>query len=362
MNYFKDGVPVKRLIEIVFSLLLGILSYVIINYVYIFVREIIVIDKKWFYLISIFISVIIAIIFYLFLTNKILNYALKKIHIIEEKIAKMSLKEIIISVTGILVGLIVANLIGLAVRQYEYIGTIVVVILNIILGYLGYKVAQIKKEEIVFFKFSQNPNKEAVTISGKAKILDTSVIIDGRVLDILKTGFIEGKIVIPDFVLVELRHIADSEDALKRSKGRRGLDILNEIQSQLKLEVEILEWDNKDIDEVDAKLLKMAKKMDGYVVTNDYNLHKVADFQGVQVLNINELSNAVKPILLPGEEMRVTIVKEGKEESQGIAYLNDGTMIVVENGKKCIGQTLDIIVTSALQTSAGRMIFAKVKE
>lgn len=352
----------KKLMEIGFSLLFGFLSYIIFNYTYTFVEKIIIIDKKWFYLICIITSAIIAIIFYLLLTNKILNFALKKIHKIEEKIAKMSLKEIIISVTGILVGLIVANLIGLAVRQYEYIGTIIVVILNIILAYLGYKVAQIKKEEIVFFKFAQNPNKEVVNTSGKAKILDTSVIIDGRVLDILKTGFIEGKIIIPDFVLVELRHIADSEDALKRAKGRRGLDILNEIQSQLKLQVEILEWDNKDIDEVDAKLLKIAKKMDSFVVTNDYNLHKVADFQGVQVLNINELSNAVKPVLLPGEEMRVTIVKEGKEESQGIAYLNDGTMIVIENGKKYITQTLDIVVTSALQTSAGRMIFAKVKE
>lgn len=351
----------KRVIKIIFSLLIGALIYTLLNYTQVFIERLINIDDVFFVLSSLVISSIFAIIFYIFLSSKISEYTLRKLHILEEKIAKMSLKEIIISVAGVLIGLIAANLIGLAVRDYEYIGTIVIVLLNVVLGYLGYKVAQIKKEEIVFPKVIGNSNKEA-NISGRPKVLDTSVIIDGRILDILKTGFIEGKIIIPDFVLVELRHIADSEDNLKRSKGRRGLDILNEIQSQLKLPVEILEWDNKDTDEVDAKLLKVAKKLDGYVLTNDYNLHKVADFQGVQVLNINELSNSVKPALLPGEEMRVIIVKEGKEEGQGIAYLNDGTMIVIENGRDYIGQTIDVVVTSALQTSAGRMIFAKFKE
>lgn len=351
----------KRIIRIIFSLLIGASIYTILHYSQIFIEKLIYLDDTFFILTSIIISGIIAIIFYIFLSSIISDYTLKKLHILEEKIAKMSLKEIIVNVSGMLIGLIVANLIGLAVREYEYIGTIVVVLLNVLLGYLGYKVAQIKKEEIVFPKIGGNPNKEN-NIFGRPKVLDTSVIIDGRILDILKTGFIEGKIIIPDFVLVELRHIADSEDNLKRNKGRRGLDILNEVQSQLKLPVEILEWDNKDTDEVDAKLLKVAKKLDAFVLTNDYNLHKVADFQGVQVLNINELSNSVKPALLPGEEMRVIIAKEGKEERQGIAYLNDGTMIVIENGKSHIGQSIDIVVTSALQTSAGRMIFAKVKE
>lgn len=351
----------KRVIRIIFSLLIGALIYTLLNYTQVFIERLINVDDVFFVLSSLIISSIVAIIFYIFLSSKISEYTLRKLHILEEKIAKMSLKEIVISVAGVLIGLIAANLIGLAVRDYEYIGTIVIVLLNVVLGYLGYKVAQIKKEEIVFPKVIGNSNKEA-SIFGRPKVLDTSVIIDGRILDILKTGFIEGKIVIPDFVLVELRHIADSEDNLKRSKGRRGLDILNEIQGQLKLPVEILEWDNKDTDEVDAKLLKVAKKLDAYVLTNDYNLHKVADFQGVQVLNINELSNSVKPALLPGEEMRVIIVKEGKEEGQGIAYLNDGTMIVIENGRDYIGQTIDVIVTSALQTSAGRMIFAKFKE
>ena len=172
----------------------------------------------------------------------------------------------------------------------------------------------------------------------------------------------EGTIVIPEFVLSELRHIADSADSLKRSKGRRGLDILNKIQKELDIPVEISSVDYDDVAEVDAKLLRMAKDMGGMVVTNDFNLNKVAAVQGVSVFNINDLSNAVKPVLLPGEELSVTILKEGKENGQGIAYLDDGTMIVVENASSRIGQTLEVAVTSVLQTSAGRMIFAKISE
>ena len=176
----------------------------------------------------------------------------------------------------------------------------------------------------------------------------------------LQTGFIEGKIIIPDFVLEELRHIADSADSLKRQRGRRGLDILNEIQKQLAVPVEIQSFHPAQQMEVDSMLLKMADSMDAFVVTNDFNLNKVAEFQGVRVLNINELSNAVKPVVLPGEEMVVTIIKAGKEAGQGVAYLNDGTMIVVDGGSKHIGETITVIVTSVLQTAAGRMIFTKM--
>ena len=193
------------------------------------------------------------------------------------------------------------------------------------------------------------------------KVLDTSVIIDGRIADICRTGFIEGKLIIPKFVLNELQHIADSSDDLKRVRGRRGLDILNIIQKELDIEVQITEKDFDDIPEVDSKLLKLAQVMNGKVVTNDYNLNKVAQFQGVEVLNINELANAVKPVAIPGEEMVAQVVKEGKESNQGIAYLDDGTMIVVEGGKKHIGETINVLVTSVLQTSAGRMIFGKPK-
>jgi uncharacterized protein YacL len=193
------------------------------------------------------------------------------------------------------------------------------------------------------------------------KILDTSVIIDGRIADIMKCGFIEGKIVIPEFVLVELRHIADSSDGLKRERGRRGLDILNKIQTDYGIEIfnTAREKGLDEIPEVDVKLLKLAQSMNGKVVTNDFNLNKVAMIQGVKVLNINELANALKPAVLPGEKMEVFLVKEGKEHGQALAYLDDGTMIVVEDGRRLIGQTIEVTVTTVLQTAAGRMIFAK---
>ena len=192
--------------------------------------------------------------------------------------------------------------------------------------------------------------------------MDTSVIIDGRIFDICQTGFVEGPLVIPGFVLNELRHISDSADGLKRNRGRRGLDILNKIQKELSIETQIYEEDFPEIAEVDAKLLKLAQVLNGKVVTNDFNLNKVAEFQGVPVLNINELANAIKPVLLPGEEMKVVVMKDGKEASQGITYLDDGTMIVVEGGRKFISEEIMVVVTSVLQTAAGRMIFAKPKE
>lgn len=196
------------------------------------------------------------------------------------------------------------------------------------------------------------------------KIFDTSVIIDGRISDIMKTGFIEGSIVIPEFVLVELRHIADSSDSLKRNRGRRGLDILNKIQSEYGIDIYNTAGEKalEEIPEVDVKLLKLAQMMNGKVVTNDYNLNKVAGIQGVEVLNINELANTLKPVVLPGEDMSLFLVKEGKENNQAVAYLDDGTMIVVEDGRRYIGKTIDITVTSVLQTSAGRMIFGKPKQ
>jgi len=221
----------------------------------------------------------------------------------------------------------------------------------------------------VFFSINRGGKKRGVdgvetekeTASKRLKILDTSVIIDGRVADICQTGFLDGVIVIPQFVLEELQHIADSSDALKRNRGRRGLDILNRIQKEIDIQVEMYEIDFDDIQEVDSKLIKLAKLTDGVVVTNDYNLNKVCEFQNVQVLNINDLANAVKPVVLPGEELNVQVIKDGKEYNQGVAYLDDGTMIVVEEGRNYIGKRIDVVVTSVLQTSAGRMIFAKPK-
>ena len=205
--------------------------------------------------------------------------------------------------------------------------------------------------------------KNAVTQSAPEacpKVLDTSVIIDGRIFDICKAGFLEGELVIPTFVLDELRHIADSADPLRRARGRRGLDILQKIREDLDCPVRVDDW-NEDGVEVDVKLLRLAKRLNGAVVTNDYNLNKVAGVAKVPVLNINELAGALRPVVLPGEEMTVHIMREGKEPGQGVAYLEDGTMVVVENGRRRVGETLDVEVTTVLQTSAGRMIFTRVK-
>ncbi|MCQ2359851.1 MAG: PIN/TRAM domain-containing protein, partial [Phascolarctobacterium sp.] len=193
------------------------------------------------------------------------------------------------------------------------------------------------------------------------KILDTSVIIDGRIMDILAVGFIDGRIVVPNFVINELQRLSDSADSMKRAKGRRGLDLVQDMQTNYKDRVAIAQRDYEDIPEVDSKLVRLAKETGAVLMTNDYNLHKVAEIQGVVVLNINELANAIKPVVLPGEEMQVYLVKEGRELNQAIAYLDDGTMIVVENGQGHIGGNVTIVVNSMLQTAAGRMIFAHVK-
>ncbi|BCA54189.1 conserved membrane protein of unknown function [Nitrospira sp. KM1] len=195
-----------------------------------------------------------------------------------------------------------------------------------------------------------------------SKVLDTSVIIDGRVADLCETGFLEGTFLVPHFILDELQHIADSSDSLKRARGRRGLDILNKIQKMPGVDVRIIDEDFPQVKEVDAKLVVMAKKMDAKIITNDLNLNKVAELQGVRVLNINELCNALRPVVLPGETIRVFVLKEGKEAGQGVAYLDDGTMIVVDNARRHIGKNIDVVVTSVLQTTAGRMIFTRLKE
>ena len=194
------------------------------------------------------------------------------------------------------------------------------------------------------------------------KLLDTSVIIDGRIKDLCDTAFIEGTLVVPQFVLKELQLVADSADGLKRQRGRRGLDILDHLQKSSQVSVMITEMDFPDIRDVDSKLIELAKRMDAKIVTNDLNLNKVARLQGISVMNINELANALKPIVLPGEQMRVFIIKEGKEKDQGVAYLDDGTMVVVDNSRKMIGQTIDVTVTSVLQTTVGKMIFGRFNE
>ena len=284
---------------------------------------------------------------------------------IERRLNKMPLQDVIVGSIGLAIGLIIANLLGAAFVPVPIVGNYIPGILSILFGYLGINLILRKREEIASIVSSRSVFGKDRTVkdktNAKPKILDTSVIIDGRIADILNTGFIDGTLVIPVFVLEELQHIADSSDLLRRTRGRRGLDLLNHIQKETDLTVVIDERDFDDISEVDSKLIKLAHILRAKVITNDYNLNKVAEIQGVEVLNINELSNAIKPVVLPGEEMTVTIIKDGKEIGQGVAYLDDGTMIVVDSGKQYIGRTIAVIVTSVLQTAAGRMIFAKPK-
>ena len=312
------------------------------------------------------ITLIFGFIFFL-ISPKIINVLLKAMEYIEKTVQKIPANEILFGTIGAITGLIITSLFVSPFKNISLIFTMIAVVISVVMAVLGADIAVRKREELTNFFSSLKrtgsikDKKNKGHSKGDPKVLDTSVIIDGRIFDICQTGFVEGSLIIPNFVLEELRHIADSSDALKRNRGRRGLDILNKIQKELSIDVQIYEKDFPDIAEVDSKLLKLAQKLDGKVITNDYNLNKVAEFQGVPVLNINELANAIKPVVLPGEEMRIQIIKDGKESNQGIAYLDDGTMIVVEGGRRHIGETMDVVVTSVLQTAAGRMIFAKQK-
>lgn len=288
---------------------------------------------------------------------------------IEVDLQKVPANDILLGTFGLIIGLVIAFLISPIFVELSYIGTVLSILTYIFIGYLGVVISTKKGKDILPNWISNKRSgggAKGKTKVGDAtpKIFDTSVIIDGRIADIMKTGFIEGNIVIPEFVLLELQHIADSSDGLKRNRGRRGLDILHRIQNEYGIEIynTATEKSLEEIPEVDIKLLKLAQMMNGKVVTNDFNLNKVAAIKGVEVLNINELANTLKPVVLPGEDMQLFLVKEGKENSQAVAYLDDGTMIVVEDGRRYIGQTIDVTVTSVLQTSAGRMIFAKPKK
>lgn len=316
---------------------------------------------------AIAVGIVIGIIFYI-LAPWVLNKFKDIAKIVDKEISRYPQTDILLGSIGLIVGFVIAYLVSGLMSSIPIFGGILSFLTYLFMGYLGIKVALKSKDDLFnIVKIGKlapsikekNAKKEVKAIP--PKILDTSVIIDGRIADICKTGFIEGKLIIPKFVLDELQHIADSSDDLKRVRGRRGLDILSIIQKELEIEVEISEMRFDDIAEVDSKLLKLGQVLNGKVVTNDYNLNKVAQVQGVEVLNINELANAIKPVAIPGEEMIVQVVKEGKENSQGIAYLDDGTMIVVDGGKRHIGETIRVLVTSVLQTPAGRMIFGKPK-
>ena len=304
-----------------------------------------------------------------FISPYLVNKLLKLSVWVEMQLSKMPIHDVIAGAVGLAIGLIIANLLGSAFSPIPFVGNYIPVVLSIVLGYLGIHITIQKRDEIAgLFEFiprmvrekgKDKDREQSNDVERHYKLLDTSVIIDGRIADICQSGFIEGTILIPVFVLEELQHIADSSDLLKRNRGRRGLDVLNRIQKEFGMYVQIDERDFDDISEVDSKLVKLGQLVHGKIITNDYNLNKVSELQGVPVLNINELSNAVKPVVIPGENMVVTVVKDGKEMAQGVAYLDDGTMIVVEGGKKHMNETLEVVVTSVLQTAAGRMIFAK---
>ena len=282
----------------------------------------------------------------------------------EMRLEKASLKRLMGAAFGSILGILGAVMIGHLLSLTDIEGgskSFLQVTLLLLMGYVGLVLGANKGDLLNLgalgglFAAERQPRKNY-------KVLDTSVIIDGRIADVCETSFIDGTLVVPQFVLRELQLVADSSDPLKRNRGRRGLDILQRMQKMSNITVQIVEEDYPQIREVDLKLIELARAYEGKIVTNDFNLNKVAQLQGVPVLNINELANALKPVVLPGEIMRVFILKEGKEYNQGVAYLDDGTMVVVDNAKKMISKTVDISVTSVLQTTAGKMIFGKYDE
>ena len=268
---------------------------------------------------------------------------------------------------GLLAGTVVAGIIVQTMGMMDSTASVIAQIGGLVfllaLSYFGLVIGiRVGKEGWMEWSSSTKGSSGSSESDATLKLLDTSVIIDGRIADLCETGFIEGTLIVPQFILLELQHISDSSDGLKRARGRRGLDVLNSIQKMSNITVSITEEDFPNVKEVDSKLVEYAKKIDAKIITNDLNLNKVAGIQGVKILNINELCNALKPVVLPGETIRVFVLKEGKEAGQGVAYLDDGTMVVIDHAKRWIGKNVDVIVTSVLQTSAGRMIFTRLKE
>lgn len=353
----------KWIIRIVFVLIGGTLGLFFLPHLY---EAMNLSDNPWIAnpYVSIIVGAALLFVAALFMTDYLVSF----IRWMEDKLLNTPVWDLVLGTLGLVLGLVVAFLLGSAFNALDFppIGSVVPVILSLVLGYLGFQVGFKKREEIMQIfsgarttSAKKKSEEEPVLGLHNYKLLDTSVIIDGRIADISETGFLEGTLVIPQFVLTELQHIADSSDTLKRTRGRRGLDVLKRLQAERITTIEIVDDDFDDIHEVDLKLVRLAKKKKGVVMTNDFNLNKVCDLHNVPVLNINDLANAVKPVVIPGEIMQVVVIKDGKEQKQGVAYLDDGTMIVVEGGKSYINQAIQVEVTSVLQTSAGRMIFAK---
>ncbi len=290
--------------------------------------------------------------------------------LIERLVRRVPLKLIIGGTLGLFVGLVLARLLSFVFEGLNsgLVGTLLYVMLSVFFGYLGLVLGQKKIEEVGWTAPGSSTVASALSYLSRhiprrecPKVVDTSAIIDGRLYDICATGFVDGPLIIPRFVLEELQYIADSTDPIKRTRGRRGLELLERLQEEDLIEVRIVDQDYPQIKETDAKLIALAKDLQAKLITTDYNLNKVARLQGVPVMNVNELANALKPVLIPGESLKVTVLKEGKEPNQGVAYLEDGTMVVIENGRRLIGQEIEAVVTSVLQTPAGRIIFVQPK-
>lgn len=355
----------KKVVHIFFIVLGGTIGYLYIP----FIISLLNLDMDW--LTNPYFGMVVGAFILFLLSYFIADYVVNFFKWVEDTLIRLPAMDLLFGSLGMIVGLVISYLVTMPLQDIniQVFSQVLPIFITIVLGYLGFRVGFRRRDEFSsLLRTGKKDKVKAVSDESepeqnvqKPKILDTSVIIDGRIADICSTGFLEGTLVIPQFVLGELQHIADSSDALKRNRGRRGLDVLNRIQKDLPVRVEIYEGDFEEIAEVDSKLIKLAKVTDGVVVTNDFNLNKVCDLQRVPVLNINDLANAVKPVVLPGEELMVQVIKDGKEQRQGIAYLDDGTMIVVEEGRDYIGKTIEVIITSVLQTSAGRMIFAKPK-
>jgi len=276
------------------------------------------------------------------------------------KIRQLPAQQLLWGTIGLAIGLIIAALLALPLSLLPSpFGKVLPIVAAVVFSYLGIT-TMVTREVDLFNAFRARLTREGAVVGNGYVLLDTSVIIDGRIADISETGFIERTMVVPRFVLAELQHIADSADTLRRNRGRRGLEVLNRLQKNPHVSVQISDADVEGLTEVDSKLIALAKELPAAVMTNDYNLNRVAELQGVRVLNINELANAVKTVVLPGELLEVDVIQEGKELGQGVGYLDDGTMVVVEDGRKFIGKTVTVVVTRVLQTVAGRMIFAQL--
>jgi len=319
------------------------------------------VDSRWLWLVIALIVFIFAL-FYFSVRKKRIPFA-NWFRSMVQFFSSLSAIDILVALGGLVIGLVIGVLLTYPISFLPFKNASLPLLVTLICGVLGVTIFMWRKEDVVaiFTGIPRLKPARGVGTNFSNKILDTSAIVDGRIADVCKTGFIEGDILVPRFVLRELQQVADSQDPLKRGRGRRGLDILNRMRKERKVNVKIIDQDFPEIQGVDAKLIKLAKLLGAKVVTNDFNLNKIAELEGVEVLNINDLSNALKPYVLPGEELRVQIIREGKEENQGVGYLDDGTMVVVEEGRKYINVTIDTVVTSVLQTPAGRMIFAKVK-